>query len=85
MMSTCVKNGETEPVVMRLQVLEESSTTVHAYYEFHLWNSFLCEVGLFRGASRYHLRAIAESSYSGSWPRLRKAHSRTSRLDKPFR
>ena len=38
-------------------------------YEFHLWNSFLCEVGLFRGASRYQLRAIAEYSHSGSWPR----------------
>ena len=38
MMSTCVKNGETEPVVVvRLQVLERSATTYMRIYMYLIW------------------------------------------------
>ena len=40
---------------------------VHAIITiFHLWKSFLCEMRLMRGASRYHLMANAETWHSGS-------------------
>ena len=68
-MVTSELEGEIEDSGILLDDSEETRAEVMISYEFHLWNSFLCEVGLFRGASRYQLRAIAKTPRLGSWPR----------------